>query len=133
MLIGKLASESGFSRDTIRYYEKLGLLEIKQADRQPNNYKNYSPKILERLEQIRQLKELGFTLAEIASLLEALATQNEPCAELPAQLDQKIGLLDKKIGLLQQYRNKLVAVRAACGGSCGAGQGLPDCFAPRCC
>jgi DNA-binding transcriptional MerR regulator len=133
MLIGKLVSASGFSRDTIRYYEKLGLLQLEKSDRQPNNYKNYSPKVLERLEQIRQLKELGFTLTEIASLLEALATRDEPCAELPAQLDQKIGLLEKKIDLLQQYRDRLVAVRAACGGACGAAQGLPDCFTPRCC
>lgn len=131
MLIGKLAAESGFSRDTIRYYEKIGLLQLGQGDRRANNYKDYSLQVLERLGQIRQLKELGFTLAEIGGLLQAL--DGEPCAGLPERLDEKIGLIGEKIALLEQYRSKLTAVRAACDGACGSALGLPDCVAAHCC
>lgn len=45
MLIGIIAQESGFSRDTIRYYEKIGLLRLPKRARRENNYKEYSPAI----------------------------------------------------------------------------------------
>lgn len=133
MLIGKLAAVSGFSRDTIRYYEKLGLLHVGMNARRDNNYKDYSPRVLERLIQIRQLKGLGFTLSEIADLLGALAQADSPCADLPAQLDKKILLIEEKISLLTKYKSKLTVVRQACDGECGQVAGLPECFAPRCC
>lgn len=132
MLIGKLAATSGFSRDTIRYYEKLGLLGEKELERQENRYKNYPPQALERLLQVRQLKGLGFTLNEIACLFEGLDSTPQPCAALPAQLDDKVALLDEKLALLKVYRSKLQAVRQACDGNCKAPRGLPDCFEVQC-
>jgi DNA-binding transcriptional MerR regulator len=128
MLIGELASKSGFSRDTIRYYEKLGLIQLAILDRQPNSYKNYPQHILDRLIQIRQFKELGFTLKEMVGLFDAFDIQHEPCMELPAQLDEKIALFDEKIKLLEESKNKLIALRKACDGGCDSTQGLPDCF-----
>lgn len=128
MLIGELASKSGFSRDTIRYYEKLGLLQAAVLERQENNYKNYSPQTLERLVQIRQFKEMGFTLTEAAGLFKDFESESEPCAELPEQLDRKISLLDEKIKLLAHYKSTLLALRKACDGNCGSDRGLPDCF-----
>lgn len=128
MLIGKLATKSGFSRDTIRYCEKLGLIQPDNRDCNANNYKNYSPKTLERLVQISQLKGLGFTLAEIGRLLESFENQDLPCNELPAQLDNKIELFEKKISLLQRYKRKLITVKKACDSECGNSKSLPDCF-----
>ncbi len=133
MLIGKLAQASGFSRDTIRYYEKLGLIRTDNFDRQSNNYKNYPPQILDRLRQISQLKELGFTLTEIAGLFQSFGSESQPCINLPAQLDEKIALFDKKMALLEQYKRKLLAVRQICNGSCSSGPSLPECFASQCC
>ncbi len=133
MLIGKLASSSGFSRDTIRYYEKLGLLTLEKEARWDNNYKDYPPQEVERLRQIGQLKELGFTLREIKDLFEALSTQPQPCANLPEQLDQKLDLLQHKIALLEDYKAKLLTVRRACNTECGASDGLPTCFVPEKC
>lgn len=128
MLIGKLVSESGFSRDTIRYYEKLGLIRVDESSRHQNNYKNYSPQVLETLVQISQLKTLGFTLAEIASLLKSFEFSNQPCVDLPTKLHEKIASFDKKIALLEQYKQKLKMVEQACNGVCGDRAGLPDCF-----
>lgn len=128
MLIGKLAAESGFSRDTIRYYEKLGLIRADNLNRHDNNYKNYPPQILARLVQISQLKALGFTLTEIDGLLKSFESAGPPCVDLPAQLDAKIALFDTKIALLERYKHKLQAVGEVCDGECNNGPGLPDCF-----
>lgn len=128
MLIGKLASDSGFSRDTIRYYEKLGLISADATTRHENNYKNYPSKALEGLAQISHLKTLGFTLGEISGLLESFESSARPCADLPAQLHDKIALFDKKIALLKEYRDKLKLVEKACAGVCATGEILPDCF-----
>tara|TARA_R110000850_G_scaffold277061_1_gene421963 strand:+ start:6387 stop:6788 length:402 start_codon:yes stop_codon:yes gene_type:complete len=129
MLIGRLASSSGFSRDTIRYYEKLGLLEVRRNDRRANNYKDYPPQALERLEQIDQLKNLGFTLVEIKDLFGVLAQEAGPCTNLPEQLDQKLEMLRRKIALLEDYEEKLIKVRQGCNANCGITEGLPTCFA----
>lgn len=128
MLIGELAEKSGFSRDTIRYYEKLGLLEITTNDRQENNYKNYSPRDLKRLVQIGFFKELGFTLSEVSGLFKAFSREGDPCADLPDLLDEKITLLDVKISQLQDYKNKLQTLRKACDGDCGGALDVPECF-----
>lgn len=133
MLIGKLALESGFSRDTIRYYEKLGLIQVSASSRLQNGYTDYQPRVLEQLIHIRQLKALGFTLTEIRSLLEAVCTEEQPCTDLPQKLDKKIAQLDAKMGLIKLYRDKLLAVRKACHGDCPSDAGLPECFGSRCC
>ena len=128
MLIGKLALKSGFSRDTIRYYEKLGLICTDKLNRHQNNYKDYSPKVLDTLKHISQLKAVGFTLTEIAGLLKSFENVSTPCAKLPAKLTDKIALIDLKITLLEQYRHKLSMVEQACNGRCDGGHGLPSCF-----
>jgi MerR family transcriptional regulator, copper efflux regulator len=70
MLIGELSKKTGVSKDTIRFYEKLGLLA--GSDRQAGTklYKEYSPETVERLVMIYQGKGLGFTLSEIKQLLD---------------------------------------------------------------
>ncbi len=128
MLIGKLSKESGFSRDTIRYYEKLGLIRADESIRQQNNYKNYSPRSLEDLAHIAQLKTLGFTLAEISNLLKSIQSDDLACVDLPAKLSEKVALFEKKVALLEQYIQKLKAVELACNGACDDESGLPNCF-----
>ena len=128
MLIGMLSSSSGFSRDTIRYYEKLGLLESADAVRRGNNYKEYSPRALERLNHIGQLKSLGFTLTEIKDLFYLSSVNAKPCKDIPKQLDQKLGVLRQKIAILEGYEEKLSKVRRTCNTECGLSNGLPSCF-----
>jgi MerR family transcriptional regulator, copper efflux regulator len=70
MLIGELSKKTGVSKDTIRFYDKLGLIE--GSDRQAGSrlYKEYSPETVERLSMIAQGKGLGFTLSEIKQLID---------------------------------------------------------------
>lgn len=132
MLIGKLALESGFSRDTIRYYEQRGLLQAEASVRQKNGYTNYHPEALEQLIQIKRLKELGFTLGEIRELFGSLGNVQQPCADLPKTLDIKIAQLEAKLASIQRSRDRLLSVRGACGGECHSEVGLPECFKPPC-
>lgn len=128
MLIGELSKISGFSRDTIRYYEKLGLLQETKLERQENNYKNYSAQALAQLGQIRHLKALGFTLVEVAELLEAFSKERKPCVTFPGQLEDKLAKLDEQIVLLNEFKSKLLLLRKVCDGRCENTRGLPDCF-----
>lgn len=69
MLIGTLSKLSGLSRDTIRYYEKIGLLQLPKSARRENGYKDYPEETLKTLKEILRYKDLGFTLEEIRELL----------------------------------------------------------------
>jgi MerR family copper efflux transcriptional regulator len=69
MLIGELAKASGFSKDTIRFYEKIGLIELPKHARLSNNYKDYPNEALQTLKCIHNLKNLGFTLEEIREII----------------------------------------------------------------
>lgn len=133
MLIGELAKKSGFSRDTIRYYEKLGLINPDELERDNNNYKHYSQNALEQLTQISHLKSLGFTLKEITGLLHSFEMKDKPCADLPQQLAMKISAFEDKITLLESYKSKLLVIQKACDGECSSDIDLPGCFTKPCC
>jgi MerR family transcriptional regulator, copper efflux regulator len=125
MLIGELSKRSGFSRDTIRYYERLSLLTVKHRDTE-NQYKNYGPEAVDRLRQIRQLKDIGFTLHEIRQLL-AGQDDRHPCEGLPLQLAQKVDKIDGQIATLLNFKASLVAMKSACNGECATPGGVPEC------
>ncbi len=129
MLIGELAKQSGFPRDTIRYYEKLGLFTLSVGGRGGNGYKNYPLEVLERLHQIHRLKGCGFTLLEIRRLL-INGGSGHTCHDLPTQLTEKIAKLDEKMVVLREYRKSLLQIQRACSGACSTTEGLPDCI-PR--
>jgi len=124
MLIGKLSS-----RDTIRYYEKVGLIKPSGYQRQANSYKNYSTQVLARLKQIIKLKERGFTLSEITQLLDSPNQESHPCSELTDKLSLKMAKLDEKIAILQKHRNSIEKIRHACNSQCTVIDGLPSCVA----
>lgn len=106
MLIGQLSELTGFSRDTIRYYEKIGLLEL--ATKRPNSgYRDYPQTAVQVLLAIRKYKELGFTLEEIRELL-VLATINVlDIARLIHVVELKIGGIDQEIDKLHAVRLRL--------------------------
>ena len=70
MLIGELSKKTGLSKDTIRFYDKLGLISASDRRAGTRFYKEYSPDTVERLLMIAQGKGLGFTLNEIKQLLD---------------------------------------------------------------
>jgi len=125
MLIGELSKRSGFSRDTIRYYEKLSLLTMNRRGSE-NQYKNYGQEAVDRLRHIRQLKDIGFTLHEIRQLL-AGQEDRHPCEGLPDQLAQKVDKIDEQVAVLLNFKASLVAMKSACNGACGTPGGVPEC------
>lgn len=128
MFIGTLSSESGFSKDTIRYYEKIGLIKSSGYVRQSNRYKSYSAQTLERLQQIQKLKTSGFTLTEITDMLDSFNDNIQPCKDLPANLIDKLGAINEKIALLETYKRSVQKMLNACDAKCAIADGLPSCI-----
>nr|WP_295926700.1 MerR family transcriptional regulator [uncultured Dyadobacter sp.] len=108
MLIGELAKSSGLSRDTIRFYEKQGLIEVGRKERRFNNYKEYSESTLQRLLQIRRIKGLGFTLNEVAGLLAMVESNTASCANISEKVAEKALLIDQRIIELQELKASMI-------------------------
>lgn len=110
--IGKLADSAGVAIDTVRYYERNGLL--KPAGRLASGYRRYGEAELKRLRFIRRAKALGFSLEDIRSLLELSAERNVARVKRAAQL--KLGDIEARIAELERVRSGLRALIAACPG-----------------
>ncbi len=107
MLISELSKKSGLPIDTLRFYEKKGLIDGAMVDRQTNNYRTYSEQSLERLELIQQAKRLGFTLAEIQAWIESFESDRLTNTEKYEILNRKLQEVDNRITDLQQMRSYL--------------------------
>ncbi len=109
--IGELASRSGLSRYTIRFYEREAMLPT--PARTPAGYRLYSPDILERLDFIKRTRALGFSLTEIRKVLGNYADPEE-CRRVKPLLEQKITELDQKIREAQALHDTLSHYLGAC-------------------
>lgn len=107
MLIGQLAKRSGFSKDTIRYYEKIGLIVLSRRSRLDRSYKDYPEAVLQTLKAIRKFKDLGFTLEEIRELLVLRSIKVLDMEKMLQIIDLKITGIDEQIEKLHQYRMRL--------------------------
>lgn len=120
MLIGELSAKTGLSRDTIRFYEKEGLISIGRKQRRENNYKEYDETVLERLNAIKRIKNFGFTLNETADLLSLIAVNGATCDEVRGRINKKIAVIDNKIDDLLQLRQQLLTNIQICRDGCQA-------------
>lgn len=118
MLIGELSQKTGLSRDTIRFYEKQGIIRVGRKERRDNNYKEYSDGTLERLEVAKRLKGFGFTLNEIVDILQLMEEQDATCENMSQQLKSKIDLIDAKIKELQDTKALMLQGLNGCGPCC---------------
>ncbi len=107
MLIGELSKRSGFSRDTIRYYEKIELIELSRSARREHGYKDYPVEVLQRLLVIKKYKELGFTLEEIRELLVRESIQVLDVAKVLDIIDLKIDGVNEQIDRLHDLKMRL--------------------------
>jgi DNA-binding transcriptional MerR regulator len=112
MKIGEISKRSGASVETIRYYEREGLLL--EPERRPSGYRQYDESTLERLEYIRRAKDLGFTLAEIRELLELSFRADAGCEHILQRAEAKVGSIEKKIRSLQQMKRSLEKIMRNC-------------------
>jgi MerR family copper efflux transcriptional regulator len=107
MLIGELSKRTGFSRDTIRYYEKIGLLVLAKRSRRDNKYKDYPEEIVATLNAIRKYKALGFTLEEIREVLVLQSIKVLDVHKLLHIVERKITGLDTEIEKLHAFKMRL--------------------------
>lgn len=119
MTIGQLAAQAGVGVETVRYYERRGLLP--EPPRKPGaahhaGYRQYDAGALARLRFIRNAQELGFTLAEIRELLELRVAEGTTCRDVKARAETKLADVERKIAELDQLRRALSSVAARCGG-----------------
>jgi Zn(II)-responsive transcriptional regulator len=110
--IGKLAENAGVAIDTVRYYERNGLLQ--PAGRLASGYRRYGDAELKRLRFIRRAKVLGFSLEDIRTLLELSAERNVAKVKRAAQA--KLVDIDARIAELERVRGGLHKLIVACPG-----------------
>ena len=115
MLIGELSERTGLSRDTIRFYEKKGLISIPEKLRKRNHYKDYSEQIFNKLQLIITLKNLGFTLNETASFLRSWEDDETSCGDQVHNLHNKLPQIDSQIRHLNQIKERLSNSLKECG------------------
>ena len=121
LTIGKLARAADVAIDTVRYYERLGLMPA--PVRGANGYRQYAACDLERLRFIRQAQKLGFTLAEIGRLLELVATDG-PRSEVRVLAGERLADIERRLAELQSDRAVLSQLIKACSGQ-GTVSGCP--------
>ncbi|MRV76514.1 MerR family transcriptional regulator [Duganella sp. FT92W] len=105
MQIGAIAAATGLSRDTLRFYEKRGLLT---ARRSGNGYRDYPPEAVDWLRYIRTAQQLGFTLKEIEADLPLLAAPDTSAERLREALRAKVEEVDRRMAGLAALRVELV-------------------------
>ncbi len=110
--IGDLATRLTVSVETIRYYEREGLLP--KADRSEGNYRLYSDQHRERLEFILHCRALDMTHEEIRSLLRLRDSPELGCAEVNAVLDEHIEHVAERLRALRTLQAELKTIRARC-------------------
>ena len=113
MRIGELAESTGTAVETIRFYEREGL--VPAAQRADNNYRVYTAAHAERLAFIRHCRNLDMTLDEIRTLLRLRDAPLQDCGEVNALLDEHIGHVTHRIRELRALQKDLRALRARCG------------------
>ncbi len=112
MPIGALAAAANVNVQTIRYYERRGL--IPKADRTPGGYRQYTEESVARIRFIKRAQDLGFSLREVADLLSLRVRRDTACAEVEAKASSKISLVEQKIGELEAIKSALEDLVNAC-------------------
>jgi len=120
LTVGQLAKSAGVGVETVRFYERKGLLA--EPDRKPSGYRHYDDEVVKRLRFIKRAKELGFTLNEIKELLSLRLDPTTTCADVKKRSEEKIDDIEAKIRTLQRMKRALVKVTKACSGRGGTSE-----------
>ena len=114
LTIGQVARRAGLGIETMRFYERRGLLE--EPARKASRYRQYTEEVVARLGFIRRAKELGFSLQEIAELLALREGPDTTCGEVRERAEAKIADIEAKIRDLGGMRKALLKLTASCQG-----------------
>jgi MerR family mercuric resistance operon transcriptional regulator len=110
LTIGRLAKAVGVNVETIRYYQRRGL--IVEPNKPPGGHRRYSPRVIEQVEFIRRAQQLGFSLDECKRLLD-MADGNQ-CREARLLAEKKSELIEIQIARLEKMRSELAVLIEAC-------------------
>ncbi len=110
MTTGEVAAKTGVSTDTVRHYERLGLLPA--AERRSNGYRQYSPAALRRVQLIRSALEFGFSLKQLRSYFQARAQGAPPCAQVRAEAQRLLTDMDAQLARLRAARRAMARTLA---------------------
>ena len=121
MRIGEVAAEAAVNIQTLRYYERVGLLP--KPGRRSSGYRAYEPHTVRRVRFIKRAQELGFTLAEIGELLALRERSENACGEVEARAATTLARIDEKMRNLESMRDALTEYAT----ECRAGRPLGDC------
>lgn len=108
--IGEVSKRSGVGIETLRFYERLGVLG--RPSRTESGYRLYDDATLERLDFIKRAQVLGFSLAEIAQIIAHKHAGQSPCAEVREIVRARLRELDQRMKEMQRYRKELAAALA---------------------
>lgn len=115
MQIGELSKNTGFQVETLRFYEKEGL--ISPVSRTKSGYREYDQESLKQLGFIKQAKSVGFSLNEISELLTLRVEKDQhSCGDVKSIAEQKLEQIDQKINELVRMKNALHKITEACCG-----------------
>ena len=114
LTIGRLAREVGINLETVRFYERQGLLP--RPPRSASGYRLFPTDAKRRLKFIKRAQELGFSLSEIRDLLALRVSRRTTSAEIRKRTEAKIADIDGKIRSLDSMRKSLLKLVRSCGG-----------------
>ncbi|HXF05253.1 MAG TPA: MerR family DNA-binding protein [Blastocatellia bacterium] len=110
--IGEVAARSGLSRDTIRYYERLGLLP--RPMRTLSGYRLYETRVVERLGFIKRAQSFGFTLDQVKQLLSLDRADPQTCSQVIKMIEGKLEELGRRYQEIQRLRRELSVYKTEC-------------------
>lgn len=112
LTISKVAARAGVNVQTLRYYERRGILA--EPARSASGYRQYEPEVITRIRFIKRAQELGFTLKEVTELLDLRVEHGGACEVIEERARVKLGLVDEKIAQLTRLRGVLADLVEAC-------------------
>jgi MerR family mercuric resistance operon transcriptional regulator len=114
LTIGQLAKKAQVNIETVRYYERRGLLP--EPPRKDSGYRQYSENDVSRLLFIKRAQTLGFTLKEILELLSLRVDPNTTCGDVKRRAEAKIADIEEKTLALKKMKKALTKLAATCKG-----------------
>jgi len=120
LTIGQLAKKANVNLETIRYYERRGLMP--EPPRNKSGHREYSMEEVKRTEFIKRSQALGFSLKEILELLSLRVEPGRTCGDVKERVEAKIADIEKRIEDLERIREALLSMSKKCIGKGPVGQ-----------
>ena len=114
LTIGQLARKAQVNIETVRYYERRGLML--EPPRRDSGYRQYSEPDVTRIKFIKRAQTLGFTLKEISELLSLRVDPDTTCGDVKRRAEVKIADMEEKIKALQRMKKALTKLASTCRG-----------------